>query len=88
MTADRTLELMNEYQQTLTHESWYGFQPFLVVKIMRLEKKLADVEYCADNNLMHAQRLEKQLSIAMECDCIEGGEICGKCWGRFEDAGY
>lgn len=38
--ADRTLELMNEYQETSSRKSWRTFQHFLVVKIETLEDEI------------------------------------------------
>ena len=38
--ADRTLELMNEYQETMARKSWRTFQHFLVVKIETLEDEI------------------------------------------------
>ena len=38
--ADRTLELMNEYQETMPRKSWRTFQHFLVVKIETLEDEI------------------------------------------------
>jgi len=45
------------------------YQEFLLVMILRLQKKLMDAEYCADNNWRCCQRLEnevKQLGIIIE----------------------
>ena len=39
--ADRTLELMNEYQSQMDRVSWQSFQHFLVVKIETLEDEIA-----------------------------------------------
>ena len=38
--ADHTLELMNEYQETMPRKSWRTFQHFLVVKIETLEDEI------------------------------------------------
>ena len=65
-TSERTVELMNEYHETMSVQSWHTLQHFLVVKIMRLEKKLMDAEYCADNNWRAAQRAEEKLSKVVE----------------------
>lgn len=38
--AERTLELLNEYQQSIPRKSYRTFQHFLVVKIERLEAEI------------------------------------------------
>ena len=48
--AERRMELFNEYHQTMSVESWHTLQHFLVVKIMRLEKKIQQMEECDDEN--------------------------------------
>lgn len=42
--ADRTLELMNEYQETMPRKSWRTFQHFLVVKIETLEDEIENLQ--------------------------------------------
>ena len=42
--ADRTLELMNEYQESMPRKSWRTFQHFLVVKIETLEDEIENLQ--------------------------------------------
>ena len=46
--ADRTLELMNEYQETMARKSWRTFQHFLVVKIETLEDEIEALKEAKD----------------------------------------
>ena len=41
--AERTLELLNEYQQSIPHKSHQTFQHFLVVKIDGLEDAVENI---------------------------------------------
>lgn len=43
-TADIHARLHNEYASSLFEESWWGFEHFLMVKIMRLERDIVDLE--------------------------------------------
>ena len=46
--ADRTVELMNEYQSQMDRVSWQSFQHFLVVKIETLEDDIKKIEINTD----------------------------------------
>ena len=71
--AERTLELMNEFQKEQYIKSYQSFQHFLVVKIEELEDEMAEYKECFEPQMIQRRLHDKALAEQRKTYKVTGG---------------